>query len=69
MFRFGDIALVRGVPVYWAQCQECEEEGPEAGTADSALTWARMHPHQSGSPDPFRLLSAAPVRIVPKDGR
>lgn len=69
MFRFGDVGLVRGLPVYWAQCCTCDAEGPEAGTADSALAWARMHPHQSGSPYPFRLLSTAPVRIVPMSGR
>ena len=69
MFRFGDVVLVRGVLVYWVRCVECGVEGPQAGTADSALTWVKIHPRQRWRSHAFLLLSAAPVRVVPVAGR
>lgn len=68
MFRFDDAGPVRGVPMFWAQCRTCDAEGPEAGTAETASVWPRTRPRQPGSPSPFRLLSAAPVRIAPISG-
>ncbi|WP_103503605.1 MULTISPECIES: hypothetical protein [Streptomyces] len=67
-YRFARFQLVRlpGPLVFRAQCEVCEEIGPQADTGDAAMTWTIFHLEDHPDHDLFRELSSTPYRAEPR---
>ncbi|WP_103529739.1 DUF7848 domain-containing protein [Streptomyces sp. SM12] len=64
-YRFARFRLVStgGQLVFRAQCEVCEELGPQAGTGDAAMMWTVFHLDDYPDHEVFRELSSTPYRV------
>ncbi|WP_130799016.1 DUF7848 domain-containing protein [Streptomyces otsuchiensis] len=67
-YRFARFQLrrTRGPLIFRAQCEVCEELGPQAATGDAAMMWVVLHRWDHPDHELFRELSSTPYRVAPR---